>query len=72
LRQARSLYTQADDILRVVLEQADALIKADDKKAALALVQSVAALAPDAPATALLRKIEQQLNPAPLTPKPSP
>jgi hypothetical protein len=36
------------------------------------LVRSVARLVPDAAATALLRKIEQQLNPPPLTPTPSP
>jgi len=72
LQQARSLYTKPEDILRVVLEQTDALLKADDKKEALALVRSVARLVPDAPATALLRKIEQQLDPPPPTPKPSP
>ena len=72
-QQARSLYTKRDDILRVVLEQADALIKADKKKAALALVRSVTRVVPDAPASALLRKIEQQLNsPGSLTPSRSP
>jgi tetratricopeptide (TPR) repeat protein len=58
LQQARALYTKPDDILRTLLEQADAPIKAGDKKAALALVRSVARVAPDAPATALLRKID--------------
>ena len=72
LQQARSLYTKPDDILRTVLEQADALIKSGDRKAALALVRSVAQLVPDAPATDLLRKIEQQLNPPSLVPTPSP
>jgi uncharacterized protein (TIGR03790 family) len=72
LQQARSLYRKPEDILRAILEQADALIKAGNKKAALTLVQSVAQLVPDAPATALLRKIEQQLNPPPPTPAPSP
>jgi uncharacterized protein (TIGR03790 family) len=71
-QQARSFYTKPDDILRTVLEQTDALVKAGDKKAALALVRNVARLVPDSPATALLRKIEQQLKPAPLTPTPSP
>ena len=65
LERARSFYTTPDDILRTVLEQSDALIKAGDKRAALALVQRVSRLAPDAPATALLRKMEEQLNPAP-------
>jgi uncharacterized protein (TIGR03790 family) len=72
LQQARSLYSQPEDILRAVLEQASALIKAGDKKAALALVRAVARLVPDAPATALLKKIEEQLNPPPPTPRPSP
>jgi uncharacterized protein (TIGR03790 family) len=71
LERARSFYTTPDDILRTVLEQADALIKAGDKRAALALVRRVSRLAPDAPAMALLRKIEQQLNPPPsATPSP--
>ena len=64
LRQARSLYTKPEDILRTVLEQTDALTKAGDKKAAIALVRSVTQLVPDAPATALLRKIGQELNPS--------
>lgn len=71
LKQARSLYSKPDDILRAVLEQADTLIKAGDKKGALALVRNVARLVPDAPASALLRKIEQQLNPPAPSAKPS-
>ena len=46
--------------------------KAGNEKATLALVRSVVQLVPDAPATALLRKIEQQLNPPPPKPLPSP
>ncbi len=72
LEQARSVYTRPEDILRTVLEQADALIKAKDKKAALALLRSVAQSVPDAPATALLRKMALELDPPPATPKPSP
>lgn len=73
LQQARSLYSDPEDILRAVLEQVDALLKLNDKKAALALVRSVTQLVPDAPATALLRKIEQELNPPPpAVPKSSP
>ena len=71
LQQARSLYTEPDDILRTFVEQAGALIEAGDRKAALALIRSVPRLAPDAPAGALLRKMEQELNPPP-PPKPSP
>lgn len=72
LRQARSLYRKPEDILRTVLEQTDALTKAGDKKAAIALVRSVTQLVPDAPATALLRKIGQELNPPSPSPTPSP
>jgi len=73
LQQARAFYRKRDDILRAVLEQADALIKADKKQAALVLVHNISRVAPDAPASALLRKIEQELNPPPIaTPKPSP
>ncbi|MGH8094274.1 MAG: TIGR03790 family protein [Chthoniobacterales bacterium] len=71
LRQARSFYSQPEDILRSVLEQANALIKSGDRKGALSLVREVAQLVPDAPATVLLKKIEQQLNPPPPTPQPS-
>jgi uncharacterized protein (TIGR03790 family) len=73
LQQARALYSKPEDILRAVLEEVDALLKLNDKKAALALVRSVTQLVPDAPATALLRKIEQELNPPPpAVPKSSP
>jgi uncharacterized protein (TIGR03790 family) len=73
LQQARSLYSKPEDILRTVLEQVDALLKLNDKKTALALVRSVTQLVPDAPATALLGKIEQELNPPPrAVPKTSP
>ncbi len=65
LQQARSLYSKPDDILRTIVEQADALIASGNKKAALALIRSVARLAPDAPAIALLRKMEQELDPPP-------
>ncbi len=66
LRQARSLYSKPDDILRASLEQVDASLKAGDKKSALALVRSVGRLVPpDKPAAALLKKIENQINPPP-------
>ena len=66
-QQARSFYQQRDDILRVVLEQANALIKAEKKKQALDLVGSVLRIAPDAPASTLLRKIQEDLKPHPGT-----
>jgi len=71
LQQARSLYSKSDDILRTVLEQADALIKDGKKSAALALIRSVTRLVPDAPAAGLLRKLEDRINPPPPKPVPS-
>jgi len=69
LQQARTLYSSADDILRTVLEQVDALRKSGNKKAALALVRATERLVPDASTTALLRKLEEQLAPPTPTPR---
>jgi uncharacterized protein (TIGR03790 family) len=71
LQQARTIYTQRGDLLRVVLEQADALIAADRKKEALALVRSTREMVPDTPSSALLKKIEDELNPPTPTPTPA-
>ncbi|MDQ6810111.1 MAG: TIGR03790 family protein [Verrucomicrobiota bacterium] len=69
--QARTLYTQRDDLLRVVLEEADAWIKLHKPARALALVRSVSRIVSDAPAAPLLRKIETDLSgPASGAPKP--
>ncbi len=72
LQQAHSLYRKPDDILRTIVEQADALIESGNKKAALALIRSVPRLAPDSPAIPLLRRMEQELNPPEPSPRPSP
>ena len=68
-QQARSLYTKRDDILRVVLQEADCWIKQQKPKRALDLVRSVLRIVSDAPATALLRQMEARL--APPAPKPA-
>jgi uncharacterized protein (TIGR03790 family) len=70
-QQARTCYTKRDDLLRVVLEEADAWIKQNKSKRALALVRSVLRVVPDAPATPLLRKIEQDLTAQTSTPSPA-
>ena len=62
LQQARAVYEKPDDIMRTVLEEAEALMKAGKEKAALSLLRSAVQLAPDAPAAALLRKMEEQLE----------
>jgi uncharacterized protein (TIGR03790 family) len=67
-QQARASYTKRDDILRVVLEEADCWIKQDKPKRALELVRSVLRIVSDAPAVPLLRKIEQDLTTSPAAP----
>jgi uncharacterized protein (TIGR03790 family) len=62
---ARALYTQRDDILRTVLHEADALGKDKKAKRALDLIRTVLQIAPDAPASSLLRKKEGELKGAP-------
>jgi hypothetical protein len=70
-QQARSCYTKRDDILRVVLEEADTWIKQDKPKRALELVRSVLRIISDATASTLLKKVELQLAPPP-TPSATP
>ena len=49
-QQARAFYTKRDDILRVVLEEADTWIKQDKPKRAVDLLRSVLRITSDAPA----------------------
>lgn len=65
--EARTIYGKRDDILRVVMEEADSWIKQNHRRRALELVRSVLKIVSDTPAAALLRKIEQDLSP-PATP----
>ena len=57
-QQARTVYAKRDDILRVVLEEADALIKQNKSKRAVELIRSVLRISADAPAAPLLKKLE--------------
>ncbi len=61
--QARALYTKRDDILRVVLEEADAWKNQDKPKRAVDLVRSVLKIVSDTPTAALLKKIDAELAP---------
>lgn len=70
-QQARACYGKRDDILRVVLEEAEGLVKQDKRKRALDLVRSVLRIAPEAPAAPLLKKIEQDIA-RPPKPPPTP
>ena len=58
---ARTLYTKRDDILRTVLHEANALRKDNKAKRGLDLIRTVLRIAPDAPASSLLRKLEGEL-----------
>jgi uncharacterized protein (TIGR03790 family) len=58
---ARSIYTRRDDILRTVLHEANALGKDKKAKRGLDLIRNVLRIAPDAPASSLLRKLEGEL-----------
>jgi tetratricopeptide (TPR) repeat protein len=71
-RQARTIYTQRGDLFRVVLEEIDTLIESDQKEKALALERSAARMTSDPTAAALLKKIEDELNPPTPTPFPNP
>ena len=59
---ARTTYTKRDDILRTVLHEADALAKQKQPKRAVDLLRSVLRIVPDAPASALLKKMETELR----------
>jgi uncharacterized protein (TIGR03790 family) len=59
---ARTTYTKRDDILRTVMEQANALAKDNKTKRALELLRSVLRIVSDAPASALLKKLEAELR----------
>ena len=61
-QQARVLYTKRDDILRVVLHEADVLGKQGKPKNGLDLIRSVLRISADAPAAALLKKLEIELR----------
>jgi len=69
--QARTCYSNRDDILRVVLEEADAWNKLKKPKREIDLLRSALRIAGDAPAAALLRNMEQQLRGVAATPSPS-
>jgi uncharacterized protein (TIGR03790 family) len=59
---ARTTYTKRDDILRTVLHEAEALAKQNKPKRGVDLLRSVLKIVPDAPASALLKKMETELR----------
>ena len=78
LAQAHSCYSTRDDILRVIMEEADAWNKLKKPKRGLDLLRTALRVSGNAPAAPLLRNMEQELrggtaSPAPgATPKPTP
>src|SRR5437764_14187372 len=65
LAQAHSCYSTHDDILRVILEEADAWNKLKKPKRGLELLRTALRIAGDAPAASVLRQVEQQLRGVP-------
>jgi uncharacterized protein (TIGR03790 family) len=61
-KRARGCYTNQDDILRVVLEEADVWVKQNKPKRAVDLIRSALRTAPDATAAPLLRKFEEDVE----------
>src|SRR5437660_5099935 len=70
--QARTYYSSRDDILRVVLEEADIWNKMKRPKRGIDLLRSTLRISGDAPAAPLLRNLEQALRGASTTPTPNP
>src|SRR3982074_370559 len=68
--QPRACYSARDDILRVVLEEAEGWARQNKSKRALDLVRSVLRIAGDAPAAPMLRQIEHDLSTQPAAQKP--
>jgi uncharacterized protein (TIGR03790 family) len=61
-QQARATYTSRDDIIRVVIEECDALVKSDKRRRALDLVRSTLRIVSASPAAPILQEIERQLK----------
>ncbi|MEY2546972.1 MAG: hypothetical protein QOG48_2089, partial [Verrucomicrobiota bacterium] len=64
-QQARATYTNRDDIIRVVIEECDALVKSDRRKRALDLVRTTLRIVSTSPAAPILQEIERQLSAPP-------
>ena len=63
--QARTCYSSRDDILRVIMEEADAWNKLKKPKRGLDLIRTALRIAGDAPAASVMHQIEQELRGAP-------
>lgn len=72
LAQAHVCYSTRDDILRVILEEADAWNKLKKPKRGIELLRTALRVSGNAPAAPLLRSKEQELRGALTTPTPGP
>ena len=72
LAQAHVCYSTRDDILRVILEEADAWNKLKKPKRGIELLRTALRVSGNAPAAPLLRSKEQELRGALATPTPGP
>jgi uncharacterized protein (TIGR03790 family) len=70
--QVRTCYSNRDDILRVIMEEADAWKGLEKPKRALELLRTALRIASDAPSAPLLKKMEHETRGVSLTPNPSP
>jgi uncharacterized protein (TIGR03790 family) len=67
---ARKCYRNRDDVLRITIEEAEALAKQNNPKRALELLRDALTRAPDAPAAPLLRKMEEDISASQVKPTP--
>ena len=69
-QQVRACYTKREDILRAVIEEANAWIKQENPKRALTVIRNTLRILSNSPTAELLRQMERELSPP--TPGPSP
>jgi hypothetical protein len=62
--QARTIYSTRDDLIRVIMEEADSWLKQNKPERAADLVRSAMRIVTGAPTIALLRRIEEQASTA--------
>jgi hypothetical protein len=70
--QARTCYSTRDDILRVIMEEADTWNKLKKPKRGIDLLRTALRVSGNAPAAPLLRNMERELRGASATPTPGP
>jgi uncharacterized protein (TIGR03790 family) len=69
--QVRTCYSSRDDILRVIMEEAESWNKLQKPKRALDLLRTALRIAGDAPSAPLLKAMEREIRGVPAMPNPS-